>query len=207
MITRQRDYDDLAFDREPRSSRGGASGTVLTSAILAAAVGAGVALLLAPESGNKTRKRIRKRFGDLNLGRRGQAVKSKLLEEATSRLDDLTDRWEDLQEQVETRLVGPRRSGSREVTIGAIGTLVGAGVALLLAPESGAETRERITQKFRHYRGDLSTRWQPHRPSGSGATGGGPEEGAPSNGDADRAGRTPVRSLQELGREADEVGY
>jgi hypothetical protein len=106
---------------------------------------------------------------------------------------------------VESRLVGPRRSSSREATIGAIGSLVGAGIALLLAPETGAETRERITQKFRHFRGDPSTRWQPHRPSGSGATGGGPE--APSNGDADRAGRTPVRSLQELGREADEVGY
>src|SRR3954447_1368353 len=164
MITRQRNHDDLTLDRE---SRGAGPATVLTSALLAAAVGAGVALMLAPESGTKTRKRLRKRLGALDLGGRSERVKSRVLEQTTSRLDDLTDRWEELQEQVESRLVGPRRSGSREATIGAIGTLVGAGIALLLAPETGAETRERISQKFRNVRGDLSTRWQPHRPSGS----------------------------------------
>jgi gas vesicle protein len=65
---------------------------VLTSALLAAAVGAGVALMLAPESGNKTRKRIRKHLGALDIGKRAGRVKSRVLEETTSRLDDLTDR-------------------------------------------------------------------------------------------------------------------
>ncbi len=56
----------------------------LSGLICGAAIGAGVALLMAPDSGRKTRKRIHRAADDLR--------------------DTATDRWEDITEEVRDKV-------------------------------------------------------------------------------------------------------
>jgi gas vesicle protein len=56
----------------------------LSGLICGAAIGAGVALLMAPDSGKKTRKRIHRAADDLR--------------------DTATDRWEDITEEVRDKV-------------------------------------------------------------------------------------------------------
>lgn len=56
----------------------------LSGLICGAAIGAGVALLMAPDSGKKTRKRIHRAADDLR--------------------DTATDRWEDISEEVRDKV-------------------------------------------------------------------------------------------------------
>lgn len=90
-------------------------------AVFAAAIGAGAAVLLAPEEGAKTRKRVGKGLRSL----RGDAA----------------DTIAQLQ-----REIGRRRNQSRREKriIALSGLLIGAGIAALVAPEKGAETRKRL---------------------------------------------------------------
>jgi gas vesicle protein len=205
MITRQSELDDIELGR---ARRGTGAGTVLTSTLIAAAVGAGVALLLAPDSGRNTRKRLRKRFDDLELGKQARSLRDSITEEAIDRFDSIADRWEDLQDRLEAQVGIKRRSAGREAGIGALSTLLGAGIALLLAPETGQVTRDKLSETIRNFRADASTRWRPHRtgdarPSGSGSV----EGGNGDIGEGERRTRTPVRTVQELGREDEEVGF
>lgn len=127
----------------------GPRGGLVALAIIAAAVGAGAALLLAPETGVKTRKRV----GRLRRKRHQS-----------------------------------RRDGS---LMGLAGLLVGAGLAAVLTPESGPATRERLGSTWNRIK-----------------------VGAVDRIDRLRAGREAdepgvqsesVRTVQELGRDADSV--
>ena len=81
MVKRQTDTDSFTLT-EPAGS---GTGSLVATAVVAAAVGAGVALLFAPEKGAKTRKRLGKRmrklelsrqFDELELGKRAAKVGS-----------------------------------------------------------------------------------------------------------------------------------
>ncbi len=104
-------------DNSPEGERGG----FVALALLAAVAGAGVALLLAPDQGSKTRKRVGRKL----RGLRGDAG------ETVTRLQ---------------REIGRRKSQSRREKriIALAGLLIGAGVAALLSPESGPEVRSRL---------------------------------------------------------------
>ena len=101
----------------PAGERGG----FVALAVLAAALGAGAAVLLAPDAGAKTRKRV------------GQGLRS-LQGDAAVTVAQLR------------REIQRRRNQSRREKriIGVAGLLIGAGVAALLAPESGAQVRRRL---------------------------------------------------------------
>ena len=191
MTTRQTDIDDFELRRE---RAGSGAGALLTSTLVAAAVGAGIALLLAPEKGVKTRRRLKKRIGGIDLA----APIRKLRGEASSRWEELQ---EGVQEEIEHQLNIRRRSPRREATIGVLGTLVGAGVALLLAPEGGLEMRERLGRSFRGLKDEAESRLHAHRQQGDTAESGSSERSRGSgDGDSNRA----PRSVQDLGREAEE---
>jgi gas vesicle protein len=90
-------------------------------AVLAAAAGAGAALLLAPDEGAKTRKRVGRGLRSLRGDAAGTIAQ--------------------LQREIRKR----RNQSRREKWIIALaGVLAGAGVAALLAPETGAQTRKRV---------------------------------------------------------------
>ena len=96
-------------------------GGFVALAVIAAAVGAGAALLLAPEAGARTRKRV------------GQGLRS-IGDEAAGTLAQL-------QREMHRR----KRQTRREKRIfGLAGLLIGAGLTAILTPESGRTARQRI---------------------------------------------------------------
>ena len=105
----------------PADSPAGERGGFVALAVLAAALGVGAAVLLAPDEGAKTRKRV------------GRGLRS-LQGDAAGTVAQLR------------REIGRRRNQSRREKriIAVAGLLIGAGVAALLAPESGAQVRRRL---------------------------------------------------------------
>ena len=118
------------FDLEPEDREEGSDGLGL--ALLALALGAGSALLFAPVEGAETRKVVQARLSDLRGG----------AEHAVERVQ---------------REIGRRASRRRQErrTSALIGLAVGAGLAALLVPESGPETRRRISNTLRRHRAEL----------------------------------------------------
>ena len=96
------------------------SGGFVALAVLAAALGAGAAVLLAPDEGSRTRKRMRQGLRTLK--------------------GDATARIAQLQREINRRKNQSRRE---KRMIALAGVLVGAGVAALLTP-GGADVRTRV---------------------------------------------------------------
>ena len=105
MTKRQRRFDDSDFDFSGR--RGTASG--VSTIFLATALGVGIGLLAAPDTGIRTRRRLRKRLETLGddigggieevqglSGRARERMRERLArmrERGASALEDLEDRW------------------------------------------------------------------------------------------------------------------
>lgn len=150
------DLDDLELEdvKEPIEEAVDAAGShmagFVTTAVVAAAVGAGVALLFAPEKGTKTRKRLRKQLRSLELGKRINTA------ELGRRWDGVRDeagsRWSELEDLALREVRRRTRSPRRDLAMGTLGTLMGAGIALLLAPETGARARGMISEGWDHLR-------------------------------------------------------
>ncbi len=99
----------------------GDRGGFVALAVLAAALGAGAALMLAPGEGAQTRKRVGHRLRNLKGGARETIA------------------------QLQRELRKRRRQSRRGKQIIALaGVLIGAGVTALLTPESGPVTRKRL---------------------------------------------------------------
>jgi len=113
------------FDLEPAEGEE-SQGGVLSLALVALAIGAGAALLLAPAGGSRTRAVVGERLRDI----RGEA------EGALSRVQRELGRRE-------ARRRRERRSSAL------LGLAVGAGVAALLTPVSGPETRQKLSAALR----------------------------------------------------------
>jgi gas vesicle protein len=113
------------FDLEPAEGEE-PQGGVLSLALVALAVGAGAALLFAPAEGSHTRAVVGERLRDI----RGEA------EGALSRVQRELGRRE-------ARRRRERRSSAL------LGLAVGAGVAALLTPVSGPETRQKLSAALR----------------------------------------------------------
>lgn len=190
MVKRQADTDSFTL----AESSGAGAGSVVVTAVVAAAVGAGVALLFAPEKGSKTRKRLGKRLRKLELSK--QLEELELGKRAAMLGTGAAGGWKKFRKESARRLDPEGSSGMNKPLYALLGTLAGAAVAVLLAPDSGSETRQRLGSKLKEMKDDASTRWQEHRAGRRTAA----ETG---NGSADRD--RDVRSVQELGREGSEV--
>jgi gas vesicle protein len=144
-------------------------GGFVALAILAAAMGAGAAVLLAPDQGSETRKRVGRKLRDI----RGDAG------ETVARLQ---------------RDIRRRKSQSRREkrVIALAGLLIGAGVAALLSPKSGAEVRTRLGGTLSRIKVGAIDRIERLRPQA--------EETASETGE-----NGGVRSIQELGRDPNTV--
>jgi gas vesicle protein len=111
------DYNRYDANGVPGGERGG----FVALAVIAAAVGAGAALLLAPEPGATTRKRV----GQGLQRFRGEAAET----------------IAQLQREVRRKRKQSRRENR---LMGLAGLLIGAGLAAVLNPESGPATRQRL---------------------------------------------------------------
>lgn len=114
-----------SFELDPASGED-SSGGFLGLALLALAVGAGSAMLFAPAEGARTRKVVGGRLRELRGGA-GVAL-------------------ERVQRELGRRQARRRRERRASALIG---VAVGAGLAALLVPESGPDTRRRISETLR----------------------------------------------------------
>lgn len=114
----KRNMENGTSDDSPAAERGG----FVALAVLAAALGAGAAVLLAPDEGGETRRRVGR--GLRSLG------------------GDAADTVAQLRREIRRRKNQSRRE---KQVIAVVGLLVGAGVAALLTPERGAQVRQRLS--------------------------------------------------------------
>lgn len=96
-------------------------GGFVALAVLAAAAGAGIALMLAPEEGARTRGRVSRGLRSIRGGAAATVAQ--------------------LQHEIRKRRHQSRRD---KQLIGLAGLLIGAGITALLTPETGAATRRRL---------------------------------------------------------------
>ena len=140
------------FD-EPGVERGRSSASGIATVALAAAVGAGVALLFTTDTGAETRKSVSRRLRRLELRNRA----SKLGEAAI-------EGWEQVRGEGGRRMRKLRRDREDNSALYAtLGTVAGAALAALLTPQGGRETREWIGSTFDDIRQNASLRWKEHR--------------------------------------------
>jgi gas vesicle protein len=146
----------------------GEHGGFVALAVIAAAVGAGAALLLAPDAGVKTRKRVGRGLRSF----RGEAAQT----------------IAQLQREVRRKRNQSRRESR---LMGMAGLLIGAGLAAVLTPESGAATRQRLGSTWSRMKVgtvDRIDRLRARREQGE-------SPGQPES----------VRTVQELGRDPNSV--
>ncbi|MGH7509066.1 MAG: YtxH domain-containing protein [Gemmatimonadales bacterium] len=109
------------LDSYAREDRGG----FVALAVIAAALGAGAAVLLAPDEGAKTRKKVRRSLRSLRGDAAGTVAQ--------------------LQREIRRR----KNQSRREKRIIALtGVMIGAGLAALLTPQSGPDARKRLGGTF-----------------------------------------------------------
>jgi gas vesicle protein len=166
MAAEQPYFDLETANGNSRGERGG----FVALAVLAAAVGASAALMLAPDEGARTRERV---------GRGWRSLKG----EAAGTIAQL-------QREIRKR----RRQSRRDKQIMALaGLLIGAGVAALLTPASGADTRKRLGGTLSRIKVGAVDRIERLRQR-QGEVAAEPGQENP-----------PVRSIQELGRDPNTV--
>lgn len=146
---------------EPGTAREDAGGSSLGTIVLAAAVGAGVALLLATDAGRDTRQRVARKLRHLELGERVEQLGSV----ASERLAGVRDRARSRSRGARRRRPSPRpdSKGDNGALYAALGTVAGAAIAALLTPQGGRETREWIGHTFDDLRNNASLKWREHR--------------------------------------------
>jgi gas vesicle protein len=160
MTRRQRRFDDADFDFGDRRGTAAGVGTIF----LATALGVGIGLLAAPDTGVRTRRRLRRRLEtlgeDLGGGIEGmQGLSGRARERVRERLSSMrkrgADAWDDLEE---------RWHGEEEEDSGALGAVlaIAAGVAAtyFLTSERAAPARSRVRETADQVRREATNRWE-----------------------------------------------
>src|SRR5918996_6206409 len=161
MTKRQRRFDDADFDFGDRR-RGAGVGTIL----LATALGVGVGLLAAPDTGVKTRRRLRKRLETLgdDLGEgleEMQGLSGRARERMRERLSRVRKRGEDAWEDLEDRWHGEEEDSS---AFGAV-MAVAAGIAAtyFLTSDRAGPARSRVRETAESVRRRATDRWEQYQ--------------------------------------------
>ncbi len=184
-----RDYD--RFDDVP--SRGRRSGTGAGALLLVAALGVGIGLLAAPETGVKTRRRLRRRIAtlgtDLGEGLEGvQELGGRARDRMRERLAALRRREQEMEDD---------EPGDEEDGIdggsGALGTVLamaaGAAATYFLASERAAPARTRVRETADTVRRKATDRWERFQESR-----GREEQGSETGGGAPTSDEPPLGS-------------
>jgi len=162
MTKRQRRFDDADFDFGER--RGTATG--LGTIFLATALGVGIGLLAAPDTGVRTRRRLRKRLETLGEDFGGgleemQGLSGRARERMRERLARMRKRGAEALEDLEERW---HRDEEEEEDSGALGAALAlaAGVAAtyFLTSERAAPARSRVRETAESVRREATSRWE-----------------------------------------------
>lgn len=160
MTRRQRRFDDSDFDFGERRGTAAGVGTIF----LATALGVGIGLLAAPDTGVRTRRRLRKRLETLGEDLGGgleevQGLSGRARERVRERLARVrkrgADAWEDLED---------RWHGEEEEDSGALGAVlaIAAGVAAtyFFTSDRAAPARTRVRETADTVRRQATNRWE-----------------------------------------------
>jgi gas vesicle protein len=160
MTRRQRRFDDSDFDFGERRGTAAGVGTIF----LATALGVGIGLLAAPDTGVRTRRRLRKRLETLGEDLGGgleevQGLSGRARERVRERLARVrkrgADAWEDLED---------RWHGEEEEDSGALGAVlaIAAGVAAtyFFTSDRAAPARTRVRETAETVRRQATNRWE-----------------------------------------------
>jgi gas vesicle protein len=161
MTRRQRRFDDADFDFGDRG-RGPGLGTIL----VATALGVGVGLLAAPDTGVKTRRRLRKRLETLGDDLGGgleemQGLSGRARERMRERLASMKKRGEHALEDLEDRWHGEEEEEDDSGALGAV-LAVAAGIAAtyFLTSDRAAPARSRVRETAENVRREATDRWE-----------------------------------------------
>jgi hypothetical protein len=159
MTRRQRRFDDADFEF---GERRGSSG--MGAIALATALGVGIGLLAAPDTGVKTRRRLRRRLetlgDDLGEGLEGvQGLSGRARERMRERLASMRKRSAEVWERRHAEEEEEEEEGS-----GALGAVlaIAAGVAAtyFLTSERTAPARSRVRETAQSVRREATSRWE-----------------------------------------------
>jgi gas vesicle protein len=161
MTRRERRFDDADFDFGGR--RGTATG--VSTIFLATALGVGIGLLAAPDTGVRTRRRLRKRLETLGEDIGGgieevQGLSGRARERMRERLARVRQRGADALEDLEDRWHGEEE----EEDSGALGAVlaIAAGVAAtyFFTSDRAAPARTRVRETAETVRREATNRWE-----------------------------------------------
>jgi hypothetical protein len=161
MSRHQRRFDDVDLDLGGRSRSGGVSAIVLATAL-----GVGIGMLAAPDTGLKTRRRLRRRLSELGEGleegfgemqERGGKAREVVRDRLARAKKRGAEAWEDLEERFAAEEEEDEGSG-------ALGTAlaIAAGVAAtyFLTSDRAAPARSRVRETAENVRREATDRWQ-----------------------------------------------
>ena len=162
MTRKQRRFDDADFDFGERRGTAGGVGTIF----LATALGVGIGLLAAPDTGVRTRRRLRKRLEtlgeDLGEGIEGvQGLSGRARERMRDRLTRVRKRGADAWENLEDRWHGEEDEEGDSGALGAV-LAIAAGVAAtyFLTSDRAAPARSRVRETAQTVRREATNRWE-----------------------------------------------
>jgi len=156
-----RDFDRFDEGHPARRRAGAGAGALL----LVAAVGVGIGLLSAPETGVKTRHRLRRRLATLgaDLGE-GLEGMQELSGRARNRMRDRLAAMRRREQELEEDLLGDEDEEEEDSGSGALGTAlaiaVGAAATYFLASERAAPARTRVRETAETVRRKATDRWE-----------------------------------------------
>lgn len=165
MTRKQRRFDDADFDFGDRPGRSAGAGTIF----LATALGVGIGLLAAPDTGIKTRRRLRKRLEMLGEDIGGgledvQGFSGRARDRMRERIAHMRKRGEDALEDLEERWHGEEEEEDDSGALGAVLALA-AGVAAtyFLTSDRAAPARSRVRETAESVRRQATNRWEQYQ--------------------------------------------
>ena len=156
MTRRQRRFDDADFDFGERRGTAAGVGTIF----LATALGVGIGLLAAPDTGVRSRRRLRKRLetlgDDLGEGIEGvQGMSGRARERMRERLsrmrEGLEERWhgEEEEEEEDSRALGA-----------VLAIAAGVAATYFFTSDRAAPARTRVRETAETVRREATNRWE-----------------------------------------------
>ncbi len=162
MTKNKRRFDDAEFDFGDRGGRSSGVGTIF----LATALGVGIGLLAAPDTGVKTRRRLRKRLETLGEDLGGgfeemQGLSGRARERMRERLSRVRQRGEEALEGLEDRWHGEEEDDDDSGALGAV-LAMAAGVAAtyFLTSDRAGPARTRVRETADSVRRRATDRWE-----------------------------------------------
>jgi gas vesicle protein len=183
MTRRQRRFDDAEFDFGGRRGTAGGVGTIF----LATALGVGIGLLAAPDTGIRTRRRLRKRLetlgDDIGGGIEGvQGLSGRARERMRERIAQMRKRGSDAWGDLEERWHGEEEEEDDSGALGAV-LAIAAGLAAtyFFTSDRAAPARTRVRETAETMRREATNRWERYQQQRHERSNGQPGDG----GDAD----------------------